>query len=256
MEFTSPLSEGHLIRRYKRFFADIQWGDKVITAHVPNTGSLKGCLIEGAPCRFSINDDPKRKLKYTLQMIKVGRSWVGINTNLPNTIVWEAFESRWFSHWKPFQKGKREVKVNDQSRIDMVFWKEKHTHDPTKSLNTSWFKNTQNGTFHFVEVKNVTLRVGNLAQFPDAITTRGQKHLLELIRLVEAGHSAEIFFTIQRNDCRGFAPAIDIDPEYGRLLEEAKRVGVLVSPYICKVNAKGVTIDRSQKKLKIHNLKA
>lgn len=247
MKFTSPLNDGRFIRRYKRFFADIQWGNEIITAHVPNTGSLKGCLIEGAPCRFTISDDPKRKLKYTLQMIKVGRTWVGIHTGLPNTIVWEAFESKSLPHWKKFQWGRREVKINDQSRIDLVFWDKKNPQDPSKKINTSWFQNTRNGAFHFVEVKNVTFRNGDFAQFPDAVSTRAQKHLLELMKLIEKGHSAEIFFTVQRNDCKYFAPADEIDPEYGRLLREAKKAGVLISPYSCSVNPKEVQVNRTKK---------
>ena len=250
MKFADPLVEGRFIKRYKRFFADIQRDGEIITAHVPNTGSMKGCLIEGAPCRFTINNNPKRKLKYTLQMIKIGKTWVGVNTNLPNSMVWEAFESRAISHWEKFQWGRKEVPINNSSRIDLVLWNHTTTPHPNKKMETSWFKNTKNGVFHFVEVKNVTLEVGNSAQFPDAITTRGQRHLIELIKLVEVGHSAEIFFTIQRNDCDHFSPADGVDPEYGRLLREAKKAGVLISPYPCRIKKSGITIDGA-KKLKI-----
>ena len=252
MKFTKPLVEGRLIKRYKRFFADIQWEDQKVTAHVPNTGSLKGCLMEGGACRFTINNDPKRKLKYTLEMVKVGRTWVGVNTTLSNSVVWEAFELKVIPHWKKFKWGRREVKINDSSRVDLVLWGHGVNHDPDKKIEPSWFKNTKKGAFHFVEVKNVTMEEGRTAQFPDAVTIRGQKHLLELMHLAEIGHGAEIFFTIQRNDCDDFSPADSVDPEYGRLLREAKKAGVLISPYLCQVNQRGVVIDRAKKlKLKL-----
>ena len=246
MKFREALIEGQFIRRYKRFFADIQWGERVIVAHVPNTGSLKGCLVEGAPCRFTVSDNPQRKLKYTLQMIKVGRSWVGINTHLANLITWEAFENRCIPHWKKFRSGRREVRVSDSSRLDFVFCKDEGLLE-AKKIDPLWFKDTRHGVFHFVEVKNVTFRVDHSVQFPDAVTLRGQKHLLELIRLVKAGHSAEIFFTVQRRDGQFFAPADEVDPEYGYLLREAKRAGVLISPYICQINSRGVKVDESKR---------
>ncbi len=251
MKFKEPLKEGLFLKRYKRFFADIQWEDQVITAHVPNTGSMKGCLAAGAPCRFTTHDDPKRKLKYTLQMIRIGETWIGVNTGLSNQVVWEAFESKSIPHWRKFQWGKREVKINDSSRVDFAFWGRETSHKPHDKIDPSWLKGTDYGLFHFVEVKNVTLAgEKGAAQFPDAVTTRGQKHLRDLIILVEAGHSAEILFTIQRLDCNHFCPADEIDPEYGRLLREAKRAGVIISPYLCDLNPQGVTM-RGREKLRL-----
>ena len=225
MKFTQPIIEGRFIKRYKRFFADIQYQGKTITAHVPNTGSLKGCLSEGACCRLSFHDDPKRKLKYTLQMIKVGRTWVGVNTSLSNSLVWEAFNERRIPYWRKFQHSHKEMRITPTSRIDFAFWE-----DAPKVL-------------HFVEVKNVTLKQDQWAQFPDAVTSRGQKHLQELISLVEGGESAEIFFTVQRSDCQFFLPADEIDPEYGRLLREANKAGVRISAHACKIKKNEISLD-------------
>lgn len=247
MKFIETLGEGHFIRRYKRFFADIQWNGEIITAHVPNTGSLRGCLMAGSACRFTVNKDSQRKLKYTLQMIKVGRTWVGVNTHISNLLVGEIFEKRTLLHWKSFQMAKREVALSDSSRVDFVFWKDKSQWPAgAKKINPLWFRDTQHGLFHFVEVKNVTLKKGPWAQFPDAVTSRGQKHLRELIELVKRGHSAEIFFTVQRGDCRYFSPAGEIDPEYGRLLRKAKEAGVTISAYACRLNPQGITINPSK----------
>lgn len=228
MDFSNPVYEGKFIKRYKRFFADIEIKGKIVTAHCPNTGSMKGCMFPNAPCRVTFTDDPKRKLKYTLQMIKSPSSWIGVNTHLSNQLVWEAWEQKKIPHWKKYKWAQKEVKISDKTRIDFalaLFLKEEVAFD---KINLDAIKEKK---FHFVEVKNVTLSEGNTALFPDAVTTRGQKHLLELIELIEQGHSAELLYTVQRNDCDLFRPADNIDPEYGKLLREAKKAGLKVSIY-------------------------
>ncbi|MCB0365691.1 MAG: DNA/RNA nuclease SfsA [Bdellovibrionaceae bacterium] len=246
MKFSEPVLEGQFLKRYKRFFADVQLGgdDPEVVAHVPNTGSLKGCLAENAPCRVTHNDNPARKLKYTLQMIKTPTSWVGVNTGLSNDLVWEAFTSGKVKRWEHWDNGQREVKISDKSRIDLVLWENRDgAPSPTKRLSMADFMTSK---FHFVEIKNVSLAEGGRALFPDAVTTRGQKHLEELMELIIQGHSAEIVFTIQREDCLVFSPADDIDPEYGKLLRQAVKQGLVVSAYPCRLEKSGIQLDTGQ----------
>ncbi|HRO67945.1 MAG TPA: DNA/RNA nuclease SfsA, partial [Pseudobdellovibrionaceae bacterium] len=169
MKFHSKLQNGTFLKRYKRFFADIEWNGQLITAHVPNTGSLKGCNEPGNACLFSVNDDPARKLKYTLEMIKAkSGSWVGVNTSSPNKIVKEALEARLLPHWKDFSSIKAEAKLDARTRFDF------------EALDLE-------GRKTYLEVKNVTMAEGETAFFPDAVTERGQKHLRELMRLAGEG---------------------------------------------------------------------
>ncbi|MCB9027209.1 MAG: DNA/RNA nuclease SfsA [Bdellovibrionaceae bacterium] len=247
MELPKPLVEGRFIKRYKRFFADIclnSTNSETVTAHVPNTGSLQTCLNDQAPCLCSFNDDPKRKLKYTLQAIKTPTSWVGVNTSLTNDLVWEAWNNQWFSQWQGFPYGKREVKVSEGTRFDMVFWEKDLQINILKKIPLEIF---DKHPFHFVEVKNVSMAKSGTAYFPDAVTTRGQKHLRELMFWVKKGHTAEIVFVIQRTDCDQFAPAIDIDPEYARLLKLALNKGVRVSPYACEISESNIQLDFKRK---------
>lgn len=224
MKFTHKLQEGIFLKRYKRFFADIEFKGQQITAHVPNTGSLKSVNNPGQPCLFSESDNPERKLKFTLEMIKSPNgSWVGVNTATPNAVVKETLQQVVgrhkevvgpFAYWASFDEVKPEYKISAETRLDFAL------------------KKSGSDKFHFIEVKNVTLAEGITAKFPDAVTERGQKHLRELMALTEQGHSAEIIFTIQRHDCGVFSPADDIDPEYGRLLREAQQKGVRISPLV------------------------
>lgn len=224
MKFRSKLEEGIFLRRYKRFFADIDWQGSVITAHVPNTGSMKSCAEPGSRCRFSVSDDPLRKLKYTLEMVQAPSGvWVGVNTATPNKIVREALEGGALSHWKSFVSVKPEAKLNDHTRFDF------------EALD-------QKGGKNYIEVKNVTLAQDGLALFPDAVTERGQKHLRELIRLSEEGHGTELIFTVQRRDVKGFAPADKIDPVYGQLLREAKKKGVRLTALFVELSDAGVEL--------------
>ncbi|MCB0390092.1 MAG: DNA/RNA nuclease SfsA [Bdellovibrionales bacterium] len=247
MLIPQPIEEGLFLKRYKRFFADINFNSKPVIAHVPNTGSLKTCLNENALCRFSVNNDPSRKLKYTLQSIKTPSSWVGVNTALANSLVWEAWEKQKIPHWQKYKFGKKEVKVSEHTRFDMTFWQKDLGINPKKKIEPIMYKND---SFHFVEVKNVTMAIDGVAYFPDAVTTRGQKHLIELMKWVDSGHTSEIVFVIQRTDCDQFSPAKEIDPEYARLLTEAKNKGVIISAYACKISKTIIELAPS-KKIKI-----
>ncbi|MCB0410884.1 MAG: DNA/RNA nuclease SfsA [Bdellovibrionales bacterium] len=239
MKFELPIEQGTFLKRYKRFFADIRFQNEEVTAHVPNTGSMKGCLEPEIPCRFTVSDDPKRKLKYTLQMLKTSNGWVGVNTGISNQLVWEAWQSQKIPHWQQFDGGQREVKISEKSRIDLVLWKSNKTLPQDKKIK---FEDIPNHQFHFVEVKNVTLGENGIARFPDAVTERGQKHIDELVLLIEKGHSAELVFTVQREDCKTFTPADDIDPVYGEKLREAVKKGLKVSAYRCDLKSDAITL--------------
>jgi sugar fermentation stimulation protein A len=240
MIIPQPIAHGAFKKRYKRFFADIAYKNELITAHVPNTGSLKTCLNENADCLFTILDkNSHRKLLYTLQAIKTPNSWVGVNTSLANDLVWEAWKLKNMSHWRHFLYGKKEVKINEHTRIDMAFWKEDLSIDVSKKIDPNLFKKH---SFHFVEVKNVTMAEDRVALFPDAETERGQKHLVELMKLMTMGHTCEIFFVIQRTDCEIFSPASKIDKKYAELLVEANKKGVKISPYACSISENEIKI--------------
>lgn len=226
MKFKEPLIEGRFLQRYKRFFADIEINGQTVVAHVPNTGSLKTCLAKGAPCLVSESRDPLRKLKFTLHMIKTPTSWVGIDTSWPNTLVHELWSEKSHAPWLGYDQVQREAKINDKSRMDLVMWSSK-SGPPLKKFTMAAMNDRK---FHFVEVKNVTYCLDGTAKFPDAVTERGQKHLYDLMKLVELGHTAELVFTLQREDFTAFSPADEIDPEYGRLLRLAKKKGVIITP--------------------------
>jgi sugar fermentation stimulation protein A len=231
MQFTETIKEAEFLRRYKRFFADVKFGQEIVVSHVPNTGSLKTCLFEGAPCIVTESTNPKRKLKATLQFLKTPTSWVGVNTALPNGLAYEAWEAKLISDWHPYSVIQREYKISKESRLDLVMAANQ------ESL-------TNKTKLHFVEIKNVTYAINGTAYFPDAETTRGQKHLGDLMRLMTEGHTAEILFVVQRQDCLRFAPADEIDPEYGRLLRLAKSKGVVVRALACNIDPlSGVTLQ-------------
>lgn len=239
MDFSPPLLSGRFVKRYKRFFADIETPEGPLTIHVPNTGSLKGCLEEGAECLYSPSTDPKRKLKGTLQFLKIKGTWVGVNTSLPNFLVKELWESKTIPHWQGFDFLKLEHKINPKTRIDMVLAPSPEDFEKQKRL-------------HFIEVKNVTLAEEDLALFPDAVTTRGQKHLLELMELQKQGFSTEILFVVQRTDCERFSACAEMDPKYAELLRAAKEAGVLISAYPCRIDKKrGVELLNTPLKLQI-----
>lgn len=226
MKFANQLEQGIFLRRYKRFFADVEWQGQTIITHVPNTGSMRGCNIEGSLCRFSVSDDPKRKLKYTLEMVQApSGAWVGVNTATPNKIVREALDARLFSHWSAIASVKNEHKISDETRFDFLL-------------------EMGEGRKHFVEVKNVSLVEDGVAMFPDASTERGRKHLRELTRLVGEGHSAELVFTVGRDDAKSFRAADRIDPEYGELLREASRAGVRITPVVIDLSDREISLSK------------
>lgn len=233
MQFSPPLETAQFKKRYKRFFADIETHQGPLTVHVPNTGSLKGCLIEDTDCLYTPTSDPKRKLKGTLQFLKVNKTWVGVNTSLPNSMAKEAWEKKIFPHWKNFSFMKPEYKINDKTRLDLVMAPSEADFNDKKNL-------------HFVEIKNVTMASGHTALFPDAVTTRGQKHLQELMSLTQQGFSTEILFVVQRTDCVQFRPCAEIDPKYSKLLREAQKAGVQLSAFSCLIDKKkGVELSNS-----------
>lgn len=225
MRFDSPLLPGTFLRRYKRFFADVRLADgRLVTAHCPNSGSLLGCQDAGSPVYLSSHSDPGRRLSYTWEMIRVGRTWVGINTLWPNRLVVEAIENGILSELRGYAEIRREIRVSPRSRLDLCLLRESGR--------------------CYVEVKNVTFRLGDLAAFPDAVTLRGTKHLRELIRLAKRGHQAALVFVVQRADCRAFRPADEIDPEYGRWLRRALAVGVRILPYQARVAPREIALQR------------
>ncbi len=226
MKYSQTLISGVFLKRYKRFFADVEINGEVVVAHVPNTGSLKGVNVPGQPCLVSPSDNPERKLKYTLEMIQVpSGAWVGVNTATPNKIVKEAALAKLFPHWQKYSIVQSEVKINKESRLDLML-----------SNEGDEFK-------HYIEIKNTTLLEGTVAQFPDSVTERGQKHLRELMLLKEQGHSVEIVFTVQRNDAKSFAPADLIDVEYGRLLRQAQKKGVIITPVVVNLSTIDVSLS-------------
>jgi sugar fermentation stimulation protein A len=238
MKYTRKLETGEFLKRYKRFFADIRWNGEIVVAHVPNTGSMKTTAEAGAACLFSISDNPERKLKYTLEMVQApSGAWVGVNTATPNAIVKEAIEAalqekKIFKKWQGYDAVKPEYKITPETRFDFML--------------------SKNGTDkkHFIEVKNVTYASDGHAKFPDSVTERGRKHLRELMRLVDEGHTAEIVFTVQRADCERFTACDEIDPEYGKLLRQAQKKGVIITPLL--VNLSDTEVILSEKLLSLH----
>lgn len=210
MIFPNKLVHGRLVRRYKRFLADVELDDgQLVVAHTSNSGSMKSCLQEGAEVYLTFVDDPKRKTKYTWEMIKINDSWVGINTMIPNLLVYEAVKNQEFAPLKGYSFVKREVKFDD-SRFDVFASNEQEE--------------------CFIEVKNVSMKVGEYARFPDAVTTRGRKHLSTLLKAKEEGKRAVMVYIIQRADVSIFAPAADIDSDYAKCLQEVHEKGVEVYP--------------------------
>jgi len=226
MRFEQPLISGTFIRRYKRFFVDAALADgSIVTAHCPNTGSMLGLIAEGAPVYLSPAKDPTRKLKFTLEMIKTPTSWVGVNTGHPNKIVHEALLSGEVAEFKDIQSIKPEQKYGTNSRIDLL-------------------AQQKNGQLCYIEVKNVTLAEGKTALFPDAVTTRGAKHLNDLAAEAQKGHRAVMFYLVQRTDCTHFNVAAHIDPDYAATLKEALAKGVEAVCYQCTLTDTAITLDK------------
>lgn len=241
MKFSNSLIQGQFLKRYKRFFADVELDGQTVVAHVPNTGSMKSCNVAGSECLLSKVDDPERKLKYTLEAIKAGQHWVGVNTSWPNKLAVELFKGRDLKHWSPYDSYQSEVKINENTRIDLALW------NSTQSEITKWkmehFKTVQ--PVHFVEIKNVTLKEGEVALFPDAVTERGQKHIQELVSLIKQGFTAELLFIVQRTDVNSFEPAESIDPDYAQLLREGMRAGLQVTAVSFEVSKSGIQLVKT-----------
>jgi sugar fermentation stimulation protein A len=227
MFFDSPLLRGRLIKRYKRFLADIELEDgKIITAHCPNSGAMQGLTTGGTPVWVSISSNPSRKLPYTWQMAEVDGVFVGMNTSNPNHLVEEAIRNGTLSELQGYQKLQREVSYGKNSRIDILL---SNSDEP----------------FTYVEVKNVHLKRGKIAAFPSSVTARGAKHMGELSEMVRKGHKAYVVYVIQRNDCEGFEIAKDIDPNYGEETLKAIKNGVQPLVYACEVTPNAITITHS-----------
>ncbi len=216
MQFTDTLIHGTLISRYKRFLADIQLDDgAVITAHCTNSGSMKSCIEEGAEVYLSPNDNPRRRTHYTWEMIKINNQWVGINTLNPNKLAAELVLQQQIPGLTGYSQVTREVTFED-SRFDL------------------YAQNARESCF--IEVKNVSLRDGDQALFPDAVTVRGQKHLETLMRVKQSGVRAVMLYIIQRMDVHKFGPARLIDPQYALKLKKAYEAGVEIIPLQVKVS--------------------
>ena len=229
MEFTKSLIKGKLIKRYKRFFVDVKLNKEIVTAHCPNTGSMKGLLDEGNEVHLFKHDDPKRKLKYGLEIIKARQNLVGVNTHRANRIVEHGINNNLIKELRDNDKIKPEVFFNKETRFDFFIEKKKQK--------------------IFVEVKNVTLfRNKKTAEFPDAVTSRGSKHLLTLIDAIKKGYKTYLIFLVQIQNMEEFKIAKDIDNDYYENYLIAKKAGVNFLAYRCKISSKEILID---KKIKI-----
>ena len=229
MKFTKPLIKGKFLKRYKRFFADVKVNKDIITAHCANTGSMMGLLNVNNDAWVLKNDDPKRKLKYTLQVLKTADNIIGVNTHLANKLVLEGLQNNLLLEFKNLNKIETEVYYNKETRFDFLIHKNKKK--------------------CFIEVKNVTLiRDSKTSEFPDAITTRGSKHIKALINAYKEGYECYVLFLVQVENCNYFKIADDIDKEYYENYKIAKNLGVKFIAYNCKVGTREIKVN---KKIKI-----
>ncbi|MGD8890789.1 MAG: DNA/RNA nuclease SfsA [Desulfobacterales bacterium] len=220
------LIAGILVKRYKRFLADVELKNgNLVTAHCPNTGSMRGCYEPGRPVYISCHDNPKRKLKYTWELIDMPTSLVGINTLVPNRLVFESIKSGRVPELSGYETVKREVKIGRHSRIDLLL---------TNGDNQRCY----------IEIKNCTLVNDGVALFPDAVTSRGLKHLAELEALVDAGYRGVMFYFIQRTDATVFRPADHIDSDYGAALRHGAKHGIEILAYDVDLDLKGIALNR------------
>lgn len=252
LKFAKPTIEGKIINRYKRFLADVKLANgEIITVHVPNSGSMKTCWEPNARVILSDFGHIKtRKLRYTLQAVEMADGWVGVNTQNPNKAIEKSIREGVFEDFREYKFVQPEVKINKESRLDLALWKENAHIESFKIsekrrrviLNS---KNT-NSLFEpicFIEIKNVTLKCeNNGVSFPDATTTRGQKHLRELIKLKKAGNRAIILFFVERNSAEWVTTSDNVDPEYGKLLRIAMKDGVEAIAVKAQVSEYGIEI--------------
>lgn len=217
---------GTLVKRYKRFLADIRLDSgEVVTAHCPNSGSMAGCCEPGRPVYISVSENPKRKLRYTWELIEMPGSLVGINTLTPNRLVRRCAEKGWIAELAGYDRVRAEVRAGDHTRFDLMLGRGESEQC-------------------FVEIKNCTLVENGTGYFPDARTERGRNHLEELQRQVRLGHRCVMFFLVQRMDARRFAPADAIDPEYGAELRRAVKNGVEILVYDVHLDLEGIGLHR------------
>ncbi len=226
MNFDTPLIHGTLVKRYKRFLADVKLdNNEIITVHCPNTGTMLSCSTPGSAVCLSTSDNPKRKYPHTLEMVQDNDTWVGVNTSRTNKLVIEAIEKGRILEFSEPDRIKAEVKTSPESRLDLLV--------------------TQGGQDTYVVIKNCSLAIDGCAMFPDAVTVRGTKHLNELIRLKKKGFGSCIFFLVQRMDADKFAPAAHIDKVYAKTIEQAAKAGVQVLVYQAEVSPTGIQVVRS-----------
>jgi len=226
MQLTGPLFHGTLIRRYKRFLADVELDDgSLVTAHTPNTGSMRGCARPGSRVILSLSGNPDRKYPHSWELVHTDGVWVGINTLLPNRLAREGIENGTIPELGGYDAIRAEVPYGTRSRIDLLL-------------------SGSRGSC-YVEVKNVTLVEGGRALFPDAVSARGQKHLRELMQVVRLGHRGVNLFVVQRGDGESVSPADAIDPAYGALLREAAQAGVELLAYRALVTETSVRLEHS-----------
>jgi len=221
------LIPGTLLKRYKRFLADVKLETgETVTAHCPNTGSMQGCCEPDRMVYLSMHDNPKRKYKYTWELIAMPTSLVGVNTLVPNRLVYESIAQKRIPELSGYDIIRREVKIDAHSRIDLML-------------------TGRNGERCYVEIKNCTLVTEGIAQFPDAVTSRGLKHITGLEKLVVGGHRCMLFYFIQRMDARVFRPADHIDPDYSCGLRRAVKNGVEILAYDVRIDLKGIELNQN-----------
>jgi sugar fermentation stimulation protein A len=220
------LIPGTLLKRYKRFLADVRLeSGEVVTAHCPNTGSMKGCSEAGRTVYLSSHDNPRRKYKYTWELIAMPTSMVGVNTLVPNRLVFKSIDQKLIPELSEYTHIRREVRIGEHSRIDLML--------------------TDGGAKRcYIEIKNCTLVSEGIAQFPDAVTSRGLKHIIELENLSETGHRCMMFYFIQRMDAQVFRPADQVDPVYGRRLRRAVARGIEVLAYDVRIDLQGLELNK------------
>jgi sugar fermentation stimulation protein A len=224
MRFSQPLVRGTLLRRYKRFLADVRLEDgREVVAHCANPGAMLGIADPGLPVWLLPADSPKRALAWSWALVQVEDGLIGVNTGAPNTLVAEALAAGRIPELAVYPSRRREVRYGEASRIDLLL-------------------EGGDRPACYVEIKNVHLKRDGWAEFPDCVTLRGAKHMGELARMVEAGFRAVVLYVIQRTDCTRFRIAGDLDPGYHRALEAARKAGVEVLCYSCDISFEGVEI--------------
>lgn len=217
MDFDPPLIEAVLLKRYKRFLADVRLADGTeLTAHCPNPGAMTGCAEPGWQAALSLSPNPRRKLPYTLEMTHNGTTWIGVNTQQANHLVEEALREKKIPELAAYPAWRREVPYGEKSRVDFLLEK------PDERC--------------YLEVKSVSLTQAETYLFPDSKTSRGKKHIEELVAMKQAGHRAILLFVVQREDGKQFAPAINIDPAYSQALKQGVEHGLEVLAYQCQLS--------------------